>query len=98
MSFIIKGIDLPKKAELFIEGEPTIVLAIRDDETVLKMEHHEWHYTDIEAIQIPKGARLIDANKLEIRRCDDSASRATFDYVDEWDLEDAPTILESEEE
>lgn len=48
MSFIIKGIDLPK------EGETTIVLAIDIEETVLKMEHHEWHYTDIEAIQIPK--------------------------------------------
>lgn len=36
--------------------------------------------------------RLIDVDKLKIYRCDDSASRPTFDYVYEDDLEDAPTI------
>lgn len=36
--------------------------------------------------------RLIDADKLKVYRCDDSASRATFDYIYEDDIEDAPTI------
>ena len=38
--------------------------------------------------------RLIDADKLKkhIRRCDDSATRATFDYVDEDDIDDMPTV------
>ena len=36
--------------------------------------------------------RLIDADKLKVNRCDDSASRATFDYIYEDDVEDAPTI------
>lgn len=86
MSLILKGIDLPDN----------------DRYTTLRIykNGHIWLGKTLVgvAIQIPKGARLIDANKLQIRRCDDSASRATFDYVDEWDLEDAPTILESEEE
>ena len=86
MSFIIKGIDLPNSGE--------IELIIRPHGKVLSKTRGIY----AEAIQVPKDARLIDANKLEIHRCDDSASRATFDYVDEWDLEDAPTILESEEE
>ena len=88
MSLILKGIDIPKGQSLlvFIANNGAVVCSGEDG------------VTTTEAIQIPKGARLIDANKLEFRRCDDSASRATFDYVDEWDLEDAPTILESEEE
>ena len=38
--------------------------------------------------------RLIDADRLKkhIRRCDDSATRATFDYVDEDDIDDMPTV------
>jgi hypothetical protein len=37
--------------------------------------------------------RLIDADELKkkIRRCDDSATRAIFDYVDEDDIDDMPT-------
>lgn len=92
MAIIIKGVDLPK------EGEATLVLAIDIDETVLKMEHHEWHYTDIEAIQIPKGhGRLIDANKLEIHEIVNNPILRDFAYVYADDIEYAPTILESEE-
>ena len=83
MSIILKGIDLPKETK-------EVCVMYKDKEGYLQT------YIVKDIIQIPKGARLIDANKLEIHRCDDSASRATFDYVDEWDLEDAPTILESE--
>ena len=38
--------------------------------------------------------RLIDADELKkkIRRCDDSATRVTFDYVYDDDIDDAPTI------
>lgn len=38
--------------------------------------------------------RLIDADELKkkIRRCDDSATRATFDYVYDDDIDDAPTV------
>ena len=38
--------------------------------------------------------RLIDADELKkhIRRCDDSATRVTFDFVDEDDIDDAPTV------
>ena len=89
MSIILKGIDLPK------EGKVHRIVVFPNGRIALDFKTYVEEY---EAIQIPKGARLIDANKLEFRRCDDSASRATFDYVDEWDLEDAPTILEDEEE
>ena len=43
--------------------------------------------------------RLIDADKLKkkIRRCDDSATRATFDYVDEDDIDDMPTVCDIEQ-
>lgn len=89
MSLILKGIDMPRNFSVHITIEPNGEITRTEGPIISK--HGQ-------AIQIPKGARLIDANKLELRRCDDSASRATFDYVDEWDLEDAPTILESEEE
>lgn len=93
MSLILKGIDMPKENDY-------INISIYKDGSIYEQDENGGSYfkTGHKAIQIPKGARLIDANKLELRRCDDSASRATFDYVDEWDLEDAPTILESEEE
>lgn len=98
MSFIIKGIDLPKKAELFIkEGETTIVFAIDNDGRVLKREHHEWHLTDFEVIQIPKGARLIDANEVKNdmmnEMCMTGYQSRAMDVI-----EFAPTILEDEEE
>lgn len=43
--------------------------------------------------------RLIDADELKkhIRRCDDSATRATFDYVDEYDIDDMPTVCDIEQ-
>ena len=43
--------------------------------------------------------RLIDADELKkhIRRCDDSATRATFDYVDEDDIDDMPTVCDIEQ-
>ena len=44
-----------------------------------------------------KHGRLIDADALKIHRCDDSATRATFDFVYEDDIEDAPTIIEASE-
>lgn len=37
--------------------------------------------------------RLIDANKLIYKRCDDSATRATFDFVADGDIEGAETVL-----
>lgn len=38
--------------------------------------------------------RLIDADELKkhIRRCDDSETRATFDFVYDDDIDDAPTV------
>ena len=43
--------------------------------------------------------RLIDADELKkhIRRCDDSATRATFDYVHEDDIDDMPTVCDIED-
>ena len=43
--------------------------------------------------------RLIDADELKkhIRRCDDSATRATFDYVYEDDIDDMPTVCDIEQ-
>ena len=43
--------------------------------------------------------RLIDADELKkhIRRCDDSATRATFDYVHEDDIDDMPTVCDIEQ-
>ena len=57
------------------------------------------NYAVLYGTQLPKGhGRLIDADALNIHRCDDSATRATFDYVYEDDIEDAPTIIEADKE
>ncbi len=83
MSIILKGVDLPKKGQI-------MVLSINDNETVMcRDEYDEWHYTDIEAIQIPKRARLIDAKDIDIYRWD-----IDTDLADQ--IRNAPTILESE--
>lgn len=98
MNIILKDINLPKDT-FGVKLEFQCYSETNDTFGTMIISHTEEQYVMFDdIIQIPKGARLIDANKLEIRRCDDSASRATFDYVDELDLEDVPTLLESEEE
>lgn len=88
MSLILKGVDLPK------EGETAIVLAIDIDETVMQLQHHEWHYTDIEAIQIPKGhGRIGDLDELQV-----NVTKA-MTYGDALhEIKKSPILLESEEE
>lgn len=79
MSLILKGIDLPDN----------------DRYTTLRIykNGHIWLGKTLVgvAIQIPKGARLIDANEIYIGRWD-----IDTDLADQ--IRNAPIILESEEE
>ena len=60
MSFIIKGVDMP------IGKDEALLLLILGDGTVAEQisSNRYEEMTDTEAIQIPKGVRLIDANAL----------------------------------
>lgn len=78
MSLILNGIDLPKDVK---------------EVCVMYKDKDGWLQSPIvkDIVQIPKGARLIDANAI---------------YIGSWDIDtdladqirNAPTILESEEE
>lgn len=76
MSFIIKGIDIPKETK-------EMCVMYKDKEGYLQT------YIVKDIIQIPKGARLIDANEIYIGRWD-----IDTDLADQ--IRNAPTILESE--
>lgn len=86
MSLILKGIDLPKEYYY-------ISIGILKDGSIFKQDENDgcYYQTGYEAIQIPKGARLIDANEIYIGRWD-----IDTDLADQ--ILNAPTILESEEE
>lgn len=85
MSIILKGIGLPKDNKI-------LKLEIYDDGSIYEDKGAEWQgYPQGTAIQIPKGARLIDANAIYIGRWD-----IDTDLADQ--IRNAPTILESEEE
>ena len=83
MSLILKGIDMPKKHEV-------LHLIVLDDGQIY-VKHIDalrgaW-MDKSQAIQIPKGhGRLIDANDV-----------FTYDYMAQKQLDEVPTILESEE-
>lgn len=85
MSLILEGIDLPSEGE-----DMTIEINSNGDvraySTVLRVIDH-----DIRAIQIPKGhGRLIDRDDIYIGRWDIDTDLAE-------QIQNAPTILESEE-
>lgn len=85
MSIILKGIGLPKDNKI-------LKLEIYDDGSIYEDKGAEWQgYPQGTAIQIPKGARLIDVNEIYIGRWD-----IDTDLADQ--IRNAPTILESEEE
>jgi len=81
MSIILKGIDLPK------EGKVHRIVVFPNGKIALDFKTYVEEY---EAIQIPKGARLIDANAIYIGRWD-----IDTDLADQ--IRNAPTILESED-
>lgn len=89
MSIIIEGIDLPNSGE--------IELIIRPHGKVLSNTRGIY----AEAIQIPKGARLIDANAIDYDEfwCRDGQgfSIAVCQGAERI-ISEQPTILESEEE
>lgn len=84
MSFIIKGIDLPK-------NNPRTILLTTDGMAYIR---ESIEYVGHEAIQIPKGVRLIDANALfkDLRE-----QQIPFNNDINSAINVAPTILESEE-
>lgn len=107
MSFVVKGIDLPKDGEWYniviaSNGEG-FVDVVSEDNALTKTE-------PIQAIQIPKGhGRLIDADELmsKFRETMNDDYNKTHTPAS-WSLglkygvitiiDDAPTILEAEEE
>ena len=82
MSLILKGIDLPKETK-------EVCVMYKDKEGYLQT------YIVKDIIQIPKGARLIDANALfkDLRE-----QHIPFNNDINSAINVAPTILESEEE
>lgn len=110
MSIILKGIDSPKMGEcrriVIYDNGDVVVNEERWGEDGYK--HYKTFY-DVEAIQIPKGhGRLIDADALEtifkdMAKCEwnqkvspISWAYAFEDTIDE--IDNAPTILEAEED
>ena len=89
MSFIIKGVDMP------IGKDEALLLLILGDGTVAEQisSNRYEEMTDTEAIQIPKGARLIDANALFK---DLKEQQIPFNSDINSAINVAPTILESE--
>lgn len=84
MSFIVKGIDLPKEGELHLIITKNGI--IYGAEYPNKIKHAYPLNLEAQAIQIPKGhGRLIDG---------DEVNKHIIGYVD---LRDCPTILEAEE-
>ena len=84
MSLILKGIDLPK------DEEPSLKLLIASDGDVYKRTKDDLIFigTNAQAIQIPTPhGRLIDADKV-----------FCYNFWDEQNIDNAPTILEAEEE
>ncbi len=81
MSFIVKGIDLPKKVD-------HITLNVYADGTIERVNMTEIIFEkEAQAIQIPTPhGRLIDADMV-----------FTFDHRAEEQLKEVPTILEAEE-
>lgn len=105
MSFIIQGVDLPKgynALHMRVQSDGVVRYIIEGDDPV--------HIIDgARAIQLPKGhGRLIDADALEtvfqdMAKCEwnqkafpISWAYAFEDTIDE--IQNAPTILEAEEE
>lgn len=89
MSFIIKGVDMP------IGKDEALLLLILGDGTVAEQisSNRYEEMTDTEAIQIPKGVRLIDANALFK---DLKEQQIPFNSDINSAINVAPTILESE--
>ena len=93
MSFIIKGIDLPKDGK-------TLRLEIFDDGSIMNDRGVEWQgFPRGTAIQIPKGhGRLIDGDELNksVHNWNPVYTYGRSAFTREVD--NAPTILEAEEE
>lgn len=96
MSMILKGIDLPKK-------DKSLYIRIFNEEIeiVHMLDAYEVEHTNAQAIQIPKGhGRLIDGDyaKYNLENYSDLPTKYLhMDLVREA-IEDAPTILEAEED
>lgn len=96
MSIILKGIDLPK--DTF--GVKVTFQCYSEDNTfgTMIISHTEEQYVMFDdIIQIPKGARLIDANELskEVEiEIEDFLTESGIRSV----IRNAPTILEEEED
>lgn len=88
MSFIVKGIDIPKDETIVIHyanryGEMETVFVDEND-----------------IIQIPKGhGRLIDGDKLKLARHDIYVEEINYRHrcIHIENIDEAPTILEAEE-
>ena len=81
MSLILKGIDLPSK------DKSPLVITVWADGVVCSVDSNGGIEETTSAIQIPKGhGRIIDASKVYC-----------YNYWEEQNLDEAPTILEAEE-
>ena len=96
MSIILEGIDLPKHGEtkrivLYDNGDIVV------DEDGWDEDGNRYYRTtyDIQAIQIPNGhGNLKDENEIKKNSIDDG-----YDLYVSWtDIDNAPSILESEED
>lgn len=100
MSVIIKGMEMPPKCEWLDENHNIHRCSLLDDNDDCKLQNCDpywsWYeqYEGCPLIEIPKGARLIDAKGLYM----DIIHR--FDYCDDFleMLENAPTIFNEDKE
>ena len=101
MSTILKGIDLPKTgervyAEIRPSGEVEYIAVTYDKDYTRSAKVERTN-----AIQIPKGhGRLIDGDKLKLARHDIYVEEINYRLrcIHIENIDEAPTILEAEEE
>ena len=92
MSILIKDMEMPKHGDVLVVRE-------YNGKTYIKHEGHLGF--EARLIELPPHGRLIDADKL-LEKAYWDYNEATHDYnnfkvVSEYDIDDAPTVIEAED-
>lgn len=92
MSFIVKGVDLPK-------GDEELKIEIEPDGTVWVDQGSEWEKREGGAVQIPTPhGRLIDEKELKTKIHDVTLEGGVLHgCIDKTVIHEVPTILKKEE-
>lgn len=92
MSILIKSMKMPSscwecKLEQFIDCD--VFQGVTS-----ASEYRDKRYANCPIIELPQHGRLIDADEL----MPDAMYRGTYDTVSAWDIANAPTIIEADDE